>query len=66
MVLCENPERMSKERVGDYITTLSDEYMAKIAAASILASSVISYLDVSELISLHKHATLLNKVKRFA
>ena len=66
MVLCENPERMSKERVGDYITTLSDEYMAKIAAASILASSAISYLDVSELISLHKHATLLNRVKRFA
>lgn len=27
MVLCENPERMSKERLGQYITTLSEEYM---------------------------------------
>ena len=66
MVLCENPERMSKDRIGNYITTLSDSYMAKIAAANILASSAISYLDVKDLISLHKHATLLNNKRRSA
>lgn len=41
MVLCENPERMSKERIGTYITSLSDEYMRQIAEASLLSSSVI-------------------------
>lgn len=62
MVLCENPERMSKERLGGYITTLSDGYMRKIAEASILASSVISYLDVEVLISVWKKAVALNAV----
>lgn len=51
MVLCENPERMSKERIGEYITTLSDEYMKQVAEASLLASSVISYLDIELLMS---------------
>lgn len=62
MVLCENPERVSKERLGDYITTLSDEYMKEIAEASILSSSVISYLDVEVLASVWKKAVALNAV----
>lgn len=66
MVLCENPERMSKERIGEYITTLPDSYMAKVAAASILASSAISYLDLNTLITLHKRAMFLNKHKKMA
>lgn len=37
MVLCENPERMSKDRLGAYITTLPDEYMEKIAIANLFA-----------------------------
>lgn len=62
MVLCENPERMSKERLGDYITTLSDEYMKEVAEASILSSSVISYLDIEVLVSVWKKAVALNAV----
>lgn len=62
MVLCENPERMSKERLGDYITTLSDEYMKEVAEASILSSSVISYLDIEVLVSIWKKAVALNSV----
>lgn len=62
MVLCENPERMSKEKLGEYITTLSNEYMREIAEASILSSSVISYLDVEVLISVWKKAVALNAV----
>ena len=62
MILCENPERMSKEKIGDYITTLSDEYMKKVAEASILSSSVISFLDVELLISAWKKAVVLNSV----
>lgn len=60
MVLCENPERMSKEKIGEYITTLSDEYMKQIAEASLLSSSVISYLDIELLVSVWKKAVALN------
>ena len=60
MVLCENPERMSKERIGNYITTLSDGYMRQVAEASVLSSSVISYLDVELLINIWKKAVALN------
>ena len=60
MVLCENPERMSKEKIGGYITTLSDEYMKQVAEASLLSSSVISFLDIELLISVWKKAVALN------
>lgn len=60
MVLCENPERMSKERVGRYITTLSDEYMKQIAEANLLATDAIAYLDVEALLLIWKRAMALN------
>ena len=60
MVLCENPERMSKSKLGQYITTLSDDYMAKVAAANLLASSAISYIDPDVLLSLWQQAISLN------
>lgn len=59
-VLCENPERMSKERIGDFITQLSDEYMSKIAAASLLATSAISFLDAETLFVVWQRASELN------
>lgn len=63
MVLCENPQCVSKERVGDYVTTLSRKYMAKVAEASILASSVISFINNPDvLLSLWKRAVVLNNV----
>lgn len=64
MILCENPERMSKSRLGKYITTLSDDYMAKIAAASLLSSSAIAYLEPDMLLSLWQKAVSLNEVKQ--
>lgn len=60
MVLCENPERMSKEKVGRYITTLSHEYMRKIAEANLLATSAISYLDLEALHGIWERASQLN------
>jgi len=60
VVLCENPERMSKDRLGDFLTTLPDEYMAKIAEASILATSAISYIDPKSLMALWKKAIKYN------
>ena len=60
MVLCENPERMSKTKIGDYITTLNHGYIKRIAIASVLASSAISYIDPESLISIWKEAKSLN------
>lgn len=64
MVLCENPQCVSKDRLGAYITTLSKECMAKVAEASILASSVISFISSPEvLLALWKKAVALNGVR---
>lgn len=60
MVLCENPERLSKAKIGKYITKLSEKYMRQIAEASLLATSAISYLDVDLLHSIWKKASELN------
>ena len=52
MVLCENPECMSKERIGQYITTLSNRYL--------LATSAISFLDTEVLLAVWHKAIRLN------
>ncbi len=63
MVLCENPERMSKNRVGQYITSLSNEDMRQVAIANLLASSAISYLDMEILATVWEKASALNAGK---
>lgn len=60
MVLCENPERMSKDRIGDYIVTISDDYMKLIAKASLLATSAISFVDLELLTAIWHEAIKLN------
>lgn len=60
MVLCENPERMSKERIGSYITTLSEEFLSKIAEAFLLASSAIAFISPVALLELRERAVNLN------
>lgn len=62
MVLCENPERMSKEKLGAYLTTIPEEYMSQIAIASLLATSAISFINPELLISIWQKATALNVV----
>ena len=62
MVLCENPERMSKDRIGDYLTTVPDNYMEKIAEASLLATSAISFISPELLVGIWKRAQELNCV----
>lgn len=63
VVLCENPECVSTERVGAYLTTLSDEQMKDVAAASLLASSAISFIDELSLKAIHRRAVKLNRNK---
>lgn len=60
MVLCENPERLSKAKIGRYITRLSDNYMRQIAEASLLATSAISFLDIDLLHGIWKRAIEFN------
>ena len=62
MVLCENPERMSKERLGNYLTSIPEEYMAKIAVANLLATSAISFVEPDLLMSIWLEAASLNAV----
>lgn len=62
MVLCENPERLSKSKIGRYITRLSDDYMRQVAEASLLATSAISFLDVDLLHEIWKRALELNSI----
>ena len=62
VALCENPERMSKDRLGAYLTTLPKEYIAKIAIASLLASSAISYIEPDVLLSTWQKSLTLNAV----
>ena len=60
MVLCENPECMSKDRIGRYITTVSDEYMERVAIASLLATSAIAFIKPEALRDLWDRAVALN------
>lgn len=62
MVLCENPECMSKCKLGDYITTLPEEYMAQVAVGNILSSSAISFIDPDLLMSVWQKALALNAI----
>lgn len=61
MVLCENPQMISKERIGPYITTLSDEHMREIARASLIATPVLAFLSDEDLLNVKKHAAALNQ-----
>lgn len=60
MVLCENPECISKDKLGAYITTLPLTYMKEIAAASLVATAAISFLDMEVLRSVWEKASELN------
>jgi mRNA interferase MazF len=62
IVLCENPERMSKEKLGKFIGSLSDDYMKQITEANLLATSAIAFLDVESLVAIWRKAFALNAV----
>ena len=62
MVLCENPERMSKDRLGNYLTTIPKEYMAKVAVANLLATSAIAFIEPDLLLSAWQKAVVMNEI----
>lgn len=61
LVLCEGPERMSKTRIGSFITTLSRSDMARVARAHLLSSSVISFLSIEEITQVWYDSVRLNR-----
>lgn len=59
IVLCENPQRMSKSRLIKFLTSVDDVAMKQIAEASLLATSAIAFLSEEDLIRIwHKSRTL--------
>lgn len=62
IALCECAQEISKEKILWFVTTLSREYMAKIAEASILASCGISFIDKEALNRIWNRARKINTV----
>lgn len=63
VVLCENPECVSKSRLGKYLTTIPAVYMEKIAVATLLSTSIISFIvDPHVLMGAWEAAANLNGV----
>lgn len=62
IVICENPQRLSKERLGRYISSLSFSYMREIAVAHLIATSAIAFLDQESLVHAWQQAVRLNTV----
>lgn len=60
VVLCENPEKMSKTKMGKFITKLSDSDMRQIAKANLIATSAISFLDRETLLETWEETMALN------
>lgn len=60
VVLCENPQRMSKSRIVKYLTTLSTEDMRRVTEGNLLATSAISFLDMESLMKVWRTAARLN------
>lgn len=62
MVLCENPQRMSRDRILKKVTSLDDEALRSIAVANALASASIGFLSYHELMRTWKKARKLNGI----
>lgn len=60
LVLCENPERMSKSKIGNYITTLPDNYIVEIAKGSLIATSAIGYMNIDDVIDIWEQSIYIN------
>lgn len=62
IVLCENPERMSKEKIGKFVCSLPQKYISEIAIGSLLSSSALSFIEPDLLLSVWQKAFRLNKI----
>lgn len=63
VVLCENPQRMSKSRLIKYVTKLDEKAMREIAEAHLLSTSAISFLSEHDLLRIWESSCRLNSVE---
>ena len=56
LVLCENPQRMSKSRLLKYLGALEEDDIKSIAIGNILSSSAIALLSEEELLDVWKES----------
>lgn len=61
IVMCESPMTISKNRLENYVTTIPEKYLSRIAAAHILSTSSIAFLDINTVCKLMEKAEKLNK-----
>ena len=62
IVLCENPQTISKTNLGSYITRLPREVMKEVAIAQLIATPAISYLDTNEMLKVWTISKRLNEL----
>lgn len=60
MVLCENPQSIPKSMLCDHVSRLGRKEMAMIAAASLIASSAISFIDFKTLACMWEQSVRMN------
>ena len=60
MALCENPYTVTKENVGEYVTTLSDEDLQRVAEGNLLAMAGIAFIQSDQLTKIIQKAKQLN------
>lgn len=60
MVLCENPQSISKDALGKFISHLDDATISRIAVAQLMATSGIAYVDYPTLMSAWESSIRLN------
>ena len=56
LVLCENPQRMSKSRLLKYLGALEEEDIKSVAVGNVLSSSAIALLSEEELLNVWKES----------
>lgn len=59
VALCENPETISKEMIGKYITKIPLMYMTKIAKSLMFSIPLISFLNQDECINIWSEVSYL-------
>ena len=59
VALCENPETLSKEMIGGFITKIPSQYMSRIARSFLFSMPLISFLDQDECINVWRKTSEL-------
>lgn len=61
LVLCENPQRMSKSRLLKYLGALEEEDIKSVAVGNILSSSAIALLSEEELLNVWRESKKIQR-----